>query len=115
MLRQRQKEPMTRTGPEPPMAEMFRRYWIPALLAEELPENGCPPVRVRLLSERLIAFRDSDGRCGLTDELCAHGSVSRWFGRNEESGITRLVGAKCLAALQGRDLVEPILVAAALE
>jgi phenylpropionate dioxygenase-like ring-hydroxylating dioxygenase large terminal subunit len=51
-------------------------------------------VRVRLLSERLIAFRDSGGRYGLLDEFCAHRSVSLWFGRNEESGITRLVGAK---------------------
>ena len=41
------------------MGQLFRCYWIPALLAEELPENDCPPVRVKLLSERLIAFRDS--------------------------------------------------------
>ena len=34
---------------------------FPALLAEELPENDCPPVRVKLLSERLIAFRDTRG------------------------------------------------------
>jgi phenylpropionate dioxygenase-like ring-hydroxylating dioxygenase large terminal subunit len=59
-----------------------------------LPENDCPPVRVRLLSERLIAFRDSDGRRGLMDEFCAHRNVPLWFGPNEESGITRLVGAK---------------------
>ena len=53
------------------MGEMFRRYWIPALLAEELPENDGAPVRVHLLSERLIAFRDSMGRFGLIDEFCA--------------------------------------------
>ena len=44
------------------MGELFRRYWIPALLAEELPEPDCPPVRVKLLGERLIAFRDTEGR-----------------------------------------------------
>ena len=69
------------------MGEMFRRYWLPALLAEELPENDCPPVRVKLLSERLVAFRDTDGRYGLIDEFCAHRGVSLWFGRNEEGGL----------------------------
>jgi phenylpropionate dioxygenase-like ring-hydroxylating dioxygenase large terminal subunit len=69
------------------MGQMFRKYWIPALLAEELPENDCAPVRVKLLSERLIAFRDSDGRLGLMDEFCAHRGVSLWFGRNEEGGL----------------------------
>src|SRR4051812_49346872 len=66
---------------------MFRCYWIPALLAEELPENDCPPVRVKLLSERLIAFRDTDGRYGLMDEFCAHRGISLWFGRNEDCGL----------------------------
>jgi len=69
------------------MGQMFRKYWIPALLAEELPENDCAPVRVKLLSERLIAFRDSDGKLGLMDEFCAHRGVSLWFGRNEEGGL----------------------------
>jgi nitrite reductase/ring-hydroxylating ferredoxin subunit len=66
---------------------MFRCYWIPALLTEELPENDCPPVRLKLLSERLIAFRDTDGRYGLMDEFCAHRGISLWFGRNEECGL----------------------------
>jgi phthalate 4,5-dioxygenase oxygenase subunit len=57
------------------------------MLAEELPQNDCPPVRVKLLSERLIAFRDTDGRYGLMDEFCAHRGVSLWFGRNEECGL----------------------------
>jgi phenylpropionate dioxygenase-like ring-hydroxylating dioxygenase large terminal subunit len=45
------------------------------------------PMRVKLLAERLIAFRDSEGRYGLMDEFCAHRGVSLWFGRNEESGL----------------------------
>ena len=40
------------------MGKLFRSYWMPALLAEELPSNDCPPVRVKLLSERLLAVRD---------------------------------------------------------
>src|SRR6266545_3148684 len=81
MLKREINELLTRTGPGTPMGELFRRYWLPALLAEELPENDCPPVRVKLLSERLIAFRDSDGRYGLIDEFCAHRGVSLWYGR----------------------------------
>jgi len=78
---------LTQTGPGTPMGRLLRRYWIPALLASEVPEPDCPPVRVKLLSERLIAFRDSEGRVGLMDEFCAHRGVSLWFGRNEEGGL----------------------------
>jgi len=87
MLRKEQSDLLTQTGPGTPMGRMFRSYWLPALLAEELPENDCPPVRVKLLSERLIAFRDTNGRYGLMDEFCAHRGVSLWFGRNEECGL----------------------------
>ena len=84
MLKKEFNDLLTQTGPDTPFGRMFRCYWIPALLAEELPEPDCPPVRVKLLSERLIAFRDSDGRYGLMDEFCAHRGISLWFGRNEE-------------------------------
>jgi phenylpropionate dioxygenase-like ring-hydroxylating dioxygenase large terminal subunit len=87
VLRREINELLTQTGPGTRMGDLFRQYWLPALLAEELPENDCAPVRVKLLSERLIAFRDSDGRYGLLDEFCAHRGVSLWFGRNEESGL----------------------------
>jgi phenylpropionate dioxygenase-like ring-hydroxylating dioxygenase large terminal subunit len=87
MTRREQNELLTQTGPGTPTGDFFRRYWIPALLAEELPEPDCPPVRVKLLSERMIAFRDSEGRLGLMDEFCAHRGVSLWFGRNEEGGL----------------------------
>ena len=87
MLRKDQNDLLTQTGPDTPTGRLFRCYWIPALLAEELPENECPPVRVKLLSERLLAFRDTQGRYGLIDEFCAHRGVSLWFGRNEENGL----------------------------
>ena len=87
MLRREQNDLLTQTGPGTPGGALFRSYWIPALLAEELPENECPPVRVKLLSERLLAFRDTQGRYGLIDEFCAHRGVSLWFGRNEENGL----------------------------
>ena len=87
MLRKEVNDLLTQTDPDTPMGNMFRQYWIPALLARELDTNNCPPVRVKLLGERLIAFRDSKGRLGLIDEFCAHRGVSLWFGRNEEEGL----------------------------
>ncbi|MDX1499008.1 MAG: Rieske 2Fe-2S domain-containing protein [Woeseiaceae bacterium] len=87
MLTKERNDLITQTGPGTPMGEMFRSYWLPILLSEELPEPDCPPVRVELLSEKLIAFRDTEGRLGLMDELCAHRRASLWFGRNEEGGL----------------------------
>ena len=86
-MRAEQNELLTRTGPGTPMGELFRRYWLPALLAEELPGPDCPPVRVEAAAEKLIAFRDTQNRLGLIDEFCAHRGVSLWFGRNEEDGL----------------------------
>ena len=87
MLRKEQNDLVTQTGPGTPMGALFRCYWTPVLLASELPENDCPPVRVKVLSERLVAFRDSKGRLGLIDEFCPHRGASLWFGRNEECGL----------------------------
>ena len=87
MLVKEQNDLLTQTGPGTQMGQFFRAYWIPALLASELAEPDGPPVRVQLLSEKLIAFRDTQGRLGLMEEFCAHRRVSLWFGRNEENGL----------------------------
>ena len=87
MVTREQNENLTRTGPGTLMGELFRRYWLPALHASELPAPDCAPVRVKLLGEKLIAFRDTQNRLGLIDEFCAHRGVSLWFGRNEECGL----------------------------
>lgn len=86
-MRKEQNDLLTQTNAGTPMGAMFRRYWLPALLAEELPKPGCPPVRVKLLGEPMVALRDQDGRLGLIEEFCAHRRVSLWFGRHEEGGI----------------------------
>ena len=83
-----ENELLTRVGPGAPMGELMRSYWIPALLSEEIPVPDCPPVRVRLLGEDLVAFRDTQGRVGLLDEHCSHRGTSLFFGRNEECGLT---------------------------
>jgi phthalate 4,5-dioxygenase oxygenase subunit len=86
-LTQEQNDQLTRTDRGTLIGDLFRRYWIPALLAEEIAEPDCPPVRVKLLGEKLVAFRDTNGRIGLIGEFCAHRGVSLWFGRNEECGL----------------------------
>jgi len=87
MISREENEALTRVGPGTLMGGLFRRYWLPALLASELAEADGPPVRVRLLGESLVCFRDSEKRIGLIDEFCAHRGVSLWFGRNEECGL----------------------------
>ena len=87
MLSVHENEVVTRVGAGAPMGELMRRYWQPVLMARELPEPDCPPVRVRLLGEELVAFRGTKGRVGLLDEWCAHRRTSLWLGRNEEDGL----------------------------
>ena len=82
-----ENEQLARVGRGTLMGELFRRYWLPALLSSEVAEPDCPPVRVKLLGERLVAFRDTKNRIGLVDEFCAHRGVSLWFGRNEDCGL----------------------------
>jgi phthalate 4,5-dioxygenase oxygenase subunit len=78
---------LTRTGRGTPMGEAMRRYWLPALMSREIAEPDCPPVRVKLLGEDLVAFRDTEGRVGLVEEHCPHRRASLFFGRNEECGL----------------------------
>jgi phthalate 4,5-dioxygenase len=87
MLKQEENELITRVGPGTPMGDTMRRYWMPALLASEVPQPDSDPVRVRLLGEDLIAFRDSNGQIGLVANNCPHRGASLFFGRNEESGL----------------------------
>ncbi len=87
MLSREENNMLTQTGKGTPMGELFRRFWLPALLSEEIPSADCPPVRVKLLGESLIAFRDSNGTPGLVDAYCPHRGAPLFFGRNEECGI----------------------------
>src|SRR5215212_3748263 len=87
MLSKQDNELMTRVGPNTPMGNVMRQYWHPMLLTSELAENDGAPLRVRLLGEDLVAFRDTDGNVGLVAENCPHRGASLFFGRNEESGL----------------------------
>ena len=87
MLSREENELLTRVHAGTPMGRLLRRYWIPALLSEEIPVPDCPPVRVRLLGEDLVAFRDTEGKIGISDEHCSHRGTSLFYGRNEECGL----------------------------
>jgi len=87
MLTQAQNEMLTQTGPGTPMGALFRRFWVPVLLSRELSEPDGAPVRVRVMGEDLIAFRDSAGEVGLVAPRCPHRGANLFFGRNAEGGI----------------------------
>ena len=87
MLNRQDNETLTRTDRGTPMGDLFRSYWLPIVLSEELPDRDGPQVRVRILGEDLLAFRDTNGRVGLVEPRCSHRGADLYFGRNEESGL----------------------------
>ncbi len=87
MLTPEENDLLCRVEGDAPMGQMMRRYWLPACLSEEVPEADCDPVRVRLLGENLVCFRDTDGNVGLLAAQCPHRKASLFFGRNEEGGL----------------------------
>lgn len=87
MLSVKDNEAITRVGPGTPMGELMRRYWQPVLLSREVAEPDGDPIRVRILGEDLVAFRDTSGRVGMISEWCPHRLTSMFLGRNEENGL----------------------------
>jgi phenylpropionate dioxygenase-like ring-hydroxylating dioxygenase large terminal subunit len=87
MLSKEDNDILTQTDRGTPMGELFRRFWVPVLLSEEIPLPDGPPVRFRVLGEDLLAFRDTEGRPGVVDTHCPHRGAPLYFGRNEENGI----------------------------
>lgn len=87
MLSVADNEMLTRTGRGTPMGELFRRFWIPALLSSELPKRGGPAIKVGLLGEKLVAFRNGDGTVGLMEARCPHRHASLYWARNENDGL----------------------------
>src|SRR5260370_36093587 len=76
----------TQIGPGTVMGQLMRQYWLPVLKSSELERDGAP-LRLMLLGEKLIAFRDSAGRMGVMDQRCPHRCASLFLGRNEEGGL----------------------------
>jgi phthalate 4,5-dioxygenase len=87
MLSRGENELLARVGPGTAGGAVFRQYWLPAFPSEDLGGPDSDPIRIRLLGEDLIAFRDSDGRVGIVANNCPHRGASLFFGRNEENGL----------------------------
>lgn len=87
MLTPEENEILTRVGSDKPMGQLMRQHWTPVCLIEEVLEKDGKPLLVEVLGERYVAFRDSDGKVGLLDELCPHRRASLVYGRNEECGL----------------------------
>lgn len=87
MLNREDNELICRVGPGTPMGKLMRRYWHPVCMSEQLPEPDAAPLRVRLLGENYVVFRDTEGRVGMLDELCMHRGASLALGRVEAGGI----------------------------
>jgi phthalate 4,5-dioxygenase len=87
MLTREENELLCRVEGDAAMGQLMRRHWIPACMSEEVAEPDGTPVKVRLLGEDLVVFRDSDGRLGVLDEHCPHRRASLALGRNEECGL----------------------------
>ena len=86
MTARQDSEDLTRVGPGTVMGDFMRQYWIPAAMSDELRADGAP-MRLVLLGERLVAFRDTSGRVGVMDHRCPHRCASLFLGRNEENGL----------------------------
>ncbi len=86
MTTRRKNAILTRVGSVTPMGQLMRQYWLPAAKSSELSADGTP-LRLMLLGEKLVAFRDTEGQVGVMDHRCPHRCASLFFGRNEENGI----------------------------
>jgi len=87
MLTAADNQLLTRTGPDTPMGQYFRRFWLPVALSRELPEPDGAPLRVNIMGEQLVAFRNTDGVVGLVESRCPHRGADLYFGRNENCAI----------------------------
>lgn len=87
MLNKEQNERVCRVGPGTAMGEVFRRFWVPVCTSAQIPTPDSNPLRVKLLGQYLITFRDSQGEVGVLDEHCPHRGVSLALGRVEYGGI----------------------------
>ena len=87
MLSVENNELLSKVGPATQMGQFFRRFWLPVCLSDQMPEPDSDPVRIRLLVEDLVAFRDSNGDVGLLQEKCPHRGASLAIGRVEDCGI----------------------------
>jgi len=84
MLSESENRLMTQVGPGTPAGEMLRRYWWPIEFSDHVKNR---PMKVRLLGQDFILFRNGKGAVGMLDLHCPHRLTSLEYGRVEEDGI----------------------------
>jgi phthalate 4,5-dioxygenase len=87
MLSHEENDLLARVEGDAPMGKLMRQHWTPVCLIEEVAEADGKPLLVEAIGGRYVAFRDSEGKLGLLDELCPHRRASLVFGRNEDCGL----------------------------
>ena len=105
MMSQVENNLLTQTDPKTPCGELLRRYWQPVALSEELPKGGAP-LKVRILGEYLVLFRDDQDRPGLLGLHCSHRGTDLSYGRIEDGGL-RCLYHGWLYDICGRVLEQP--------
>src|SRR5207245_1730639 len=94
LLNNVEEETLIRVGPGTPSGEVFRRYWLPVECSTNLGgftrggnsfAGARNPIRVKVLGEDLILYRDASGKPGLLAEHCSHRGTSLFYGRVEEN------------------------------
>jgi phenylpropionate dioxygenase-like ring-hydroxylating dioxygenase large terminal subunit len=105
MLTKEQNELLTQTGPATPGGALFRQYWLPVALCEEVPPRGAP-VPLKILGEELVLFRGEDGALGLLGLYCPHRCADLSYGRIENGGL-RCLYHGWLFDKRGRCLEQP--------
>jgi phthalate 4,5-dioxygenase oxygenase subunit len=106
MITAEQNRALTCVGSGTSMGEYMRRFWLPALASEDLPDPSTPPRKIRLLGEDLVMFRAEDGRVGLLADRCPHRGAKLSLGRNEPDGL-RCVYHGWLMDVAGRPVETP--------
>lgn len=87
MLKQEDNDLLTQVGPGTPMGDLFRRFWLPIIASSEIADADGAPVRLRVLGENLVGFRDTNSDVGIIDAHCPHRRALLFWGRNEECGL----------------------------
>ena len=102
MLSKQDNDLLCRVGPGTPMGDLFRQYWLPAIRSDELPGPDCPPLRLMLLGEPLIAFRTTSGSVGIMQNSCPHRGASMFFDATRKRGCaaSTTAGSSCRRQLR---------------
>ncbi|MBN3785527.1 Rieske 2Fe-2S domain-containing protein [Burkholderia sp. Ac-20353] len=92
MLNHQDNEMMCRTGEGTPMGNAMRRFWLPVIQSSDTPPPNAGPKSIEVLGQRLVVWRDQQGRPGVYAEACLHRGASLHLARVADM-LSAAVGA----------------------